>query len=105
VTNLEIDASEFEGDLEDLTRILHKKLQTTLKAHHKKIEIDKVLSNSVVRGALRQSLNKLAPESYNVISQSGTLMIKKVKPHHHVAKRKKGMPPPATQSLPYFFPG
>ena len=103
--NLEINASEFEGDIEDLTGILQKKLQMTLKAHHKKIEIDRELSNSVVRGALRQSLNKLAPESYNVISQSGTLMVKKVKAHHHAIKRKKGMSPPATQSLPYLFPG
>lgn len=105
MTNLEIDASEFEGDIEDLTGILQKKLQTTLKAHHKKIEIDKVLSNSVVRGALRQSLNKIAPESYNVISQSGILIVKKVKAYHHAAKRKKGMPPSAAQSLPYLFPG
>ena len=103
--DLEIDASEFEGAIEDLTRILQKKLRTTVNAHHKKIEIDGVLSNSVVRGSLRQSLNKLTPESYTVISQSGTLVVKKVRAHHHAAKRKEGMSPPATQSLPYFFPG
>ncbi len=102
--NLNIDASDFEGDPEDLSRILEKKLKSSIIVKKKLLRIENDLSTSNVRDALKQTLHKLEPKGYHVISKSGSLIIKKMKKHYHKEKKDRRTPPSAPQSMPYFFP-
>ena len=101
---MNIDASEFEGSIDNLSKMLQKKLQKEIAIHGKKLQIDEV-STSRVRDVLRQSLYKLEPNAYHVISKSGSLKVKKLKPRSRRSKQKKGIPPSAPRTMPYFFPG
>jgi uncharacterized protein YaaW (UPF0174 family) len=104
VANLNIDVSEFEGDIEALSKILQKKLRRKINLQHSTLQINDKLSNSIVRDALKHALHKLEPKTYRIISKSGSLKIKKLKPRLHKIKRKSGVIPTAPQSLSYFFP-
>ena len=101
---MNIDACEFEGRIEDLSEMLQKKLQRKINMHRNTLQIDEVPA-SKVRDALKQTLHKLEPESYHVISKSGSFKIKKLKSRSHKSKPREGTPPSAPQSMPYFFPG
>ena len=101
---LNIDASEFEGNIKDLSKILEKKLQKKIDVHRGTLKIDEKLSKSKVRDVLKLALHKLEPRSYQVISKSGSLKIKKTKSRSHRIKQRERTPPSAPQTLPYFFP-
>jgi hypothetical protein len=101
---LNVDASEFKGSIDELSKMLQKKLHKEITIQGNKLQIDGV-SASKIRDALRQSLYKLEPNAYNVISKSGSLKVKKLKPRSRRSKQKKGIPPSAPRTMPYFFPG
>lgn len=101
---MHIDASEFEESIEDLSKILEKKLQRKISINHNLLRIEDGLSSSIIKDALKHALYKLKPKSYRIISKSGYLKIKKLKHRAYKSKKKKGIPPSVSQSLPYFFP-
>lgn len=101
---MNIDTSEFEGSIDELSKMLQKKLQKEIAVQGNKLQIDDV-STSRIRDVLRQSLYKLEPNAYHVISKSGSLKVKKSKPRSHKSKQKRGVPPSAPRTMPYFFPG
>ena len=102
---MDIDVSELEEDIDVLIKLLQLKLQRKITAHRKKVQIKDTISTSKVRNILKQALHKIDPGSYSVISQSGSLKIKKKKYRISKSKTKKGTPPSAPQTMPYFFPG
>jgi hypothetical protein len=79
---LNIDASEFGGDVKILSKFLKIK----------------------VRDSLKHALYKLEPGSYHVASTSGSLKIKQVKSRSYRIKQKERAPPSAHQTMPFFFP-
>lgn len=101
---MNVDASEFEGSIDNLSKMLQKKLQKEIAIHGNNFQIDGV-SASRIRDALRQSLYKLEPNAYHVISKSSSLKVKKLKPRIRGNKKKRGIPPSAPRTMPYFFPG
>jgi hypothetical protein len=101
---LNVDTSEYEGSIHILSKMLQKKLQKEIAVHGNNFQIDGV-SASKIRDALRQSLYKLEPNAYHVISKSGSFKVKKLKPSSRRSKQKKGIPPSAPRTMPYFFPG
>ncbi len=102
---MEIDASELEEDIDVLIKILQLKLKRKITVHRKKVQIENSMSISKGRNILKQALHKMDPDNYSVISQSGSLKIKKKKFRIHKSKAKKSTPPSAPQSMPYFFQG
>jgi hypothetical protein len=101
---LKIDASEFEGNIETLSTYLERKLQRKIHVHHSTLEIDDDLSHSKIRDALKHVLHKLEPQRYRVVTESGSIRIRKLEPHSHKVRQKEGTSPSAPQTLPYFFP-
>ena len=102
---MDIDVSELDEDIDVLTKLLQCKLQKKITVHRKTLQIKDNISTSKVKNILKQALHKNDPGSYSVISQSGSLKIKKKKSRIFKSKAKKGTPPSAPQSMPYFFPG
>ena len=102
---MDIDVSELEEDIDVLNKLLQLKLQRKITKHRKTLQIKDNMSTSKVRTILKQALHIIDPGSYSVISHSGYLKIKKKKSRISKSKVKKGTPPSAPQSMPYFFPG
>ena len=101
---MNINTSEFDGDIENLSNMLQEKLRKKIIIRGDVLQINEV-SRSKVRDALKQSVHKLEPDSYRVISKSNSLKVKKLKFSSCKSKQKKGSPPSAPQTMPYFFPG
>ena len=101
---MNINTSEFDGDIENLSNMLQEKLRKKITIHGDVLQINEV-SRSKVRDALKQSVHKLEPDSYRVISKSDSLKVKRLKSSSRKSKQKKGSPPSAPQTMPYFFPG
>jgi hypothetical protein len=101
---LKIDASEFEGNVETLSENLERKLQRRIHVYHNMLEIDDNLSYSKIKDALKRVIHKLEPQRYHVVTESGSIKIRKLESHSHKARQKDGTPPSAPQTLPYFFP-
>jgi hypothetical protein len=101
---LKVDASEFEGNVRTLSENLERKLQRKIEVHHRTLQIDDDLSHSKIRDALKHVLHKLEPQRYRVVTESGSIRIRKMEPHPHKVRQKEGTSPSAPQTLPYFFP-
>ena len=104
VVCLKIDASEFEGNIEELSRILETKLQRKLDIHHRTLQVDDDVSSSKIKDALKHALHKLEPQRYHIIRELDCIKIKRLKAQPSRTKQKDVTPPSAPQTLPYFFP-
>jgi hypothetical protein len=100
---LNVDASEFEENLEELSNLLQKKIMKKIVIRKNTLQVEQV-SNSKVRDVLKQTLHKVEPNKYRVISKADSLIVKKIKSRSHKSKKSGGTPPSAPQSMPYFFP-
>ncbi len=101
---MKIDASEFEGSVEDLSKVLERKLKRRIDVHHRTLQIDDDLPNSKVRDALKQALHRLEPECYRLIRELDSIKIKKLESRPNRTRQKYVTGPSAPQTLPYFFP-
>lgn len=103
--DLNIDASEFEENYEEFSDLIQKKLKRKVVIKKNTLQVEHV-STSKVRDVLKQTLHKIEPNKYRVISKtdSDSLIVKKIKSRSHKRKKDEGTPPSAPQSMPYFFP-
>ena len=100
---LNVDASEFEENFEEFSNLIQKKLRKKIVIRKKIFQVEQV-STSKLRDVLKQTLHKLEPNKYRVISKTDSLIIKKIKSRSHKSNKNEGVPPSAPQSMPYFFP-
>jgi hypothetical protein len=100
---LNVDASEFEENFEEFSNLIQKKLKKKIVIKKNILQVEQV-STSKVRDALKQTLHKLEPNKYRVISKIDSLKVKKIKSRSHKSKKSEGTSPSAPESMPYFFP-
>jgi hypothetical protein len=100
---LNVDVSEFEENFEELSNLIQKKLKKKIVIKKNTFQIEH-MSSSKVRDVLKQTLHKVEPNKYRVISKADSLIVKKMKSRSHKGKKDEGTPPSAPQSMPYFFP-
>ncbi|KON27792.1 hypothetical protein AC481_03710 [miscellaneous Crenarchaeota group archaeon SMTZ-80] len=100
---MNVDASEFEENFEEFSNLIQKKLKKKIVIKKNTFQVEQV-STSKVRDVLKQTLHKLEPNKYRVISKADSLKVKKIKSRSHKSKKNEGTPPSAPQSMPYFFP-
>ena len=74
---LNVDASEFEENFEEFSNLIQKKLKRKIVIKKNILQVEQV-STSKIRDVLKQTLHKLEPNKYRVISKTDSLKVKKV---------------------------
>jgi hypothetical protein len=107
---IEVDAREFHGDRELLTRFLREKLKVQTRVHRGSVLVGgddqpgPHPSIQEVKDLVKRALHHMRMDEYHVVTQSGVITIRERKVREHHARR-RGSVPSAQQSVPYFFPG